>query len=138
MSGYHNAFGYGTTRYFGAGVDGDPDAGKFITAGGITDPVQKKAIEAFVKATKAAGIWTKFYCVYPCVGGTALAHKLNLVNPQDTDAAFRLTFGVSVTHGPNGVNTAVASPLGGDADTHMIPSDAWPLSSPNFAAGILC
>jgi hypothetical protein len=52
---------------------------------------------------KAAGIWTKMKAVYPFIGGTASTHKWNLINPQDTDAAFRLIFNGGWTHSSNGV-----------------------------------
>ena len=40
--------------------------------------------------------------LYPIVGGTATAHKFNLKNPLDTNAAFRLVFAGGVTHSSNG------------------------------------
>jgi hypothetical protein len=41
--------------------------------------------------------------IYPFVGGTASTHKWNLINPQDTDAAFRMVFNGGWTHSANGV-----------------------------------
>ncbi len=37
----------------------------------------------------AAKLWHKIPVIYPYVGGTPVAHKLNLRNPLDTDAAYR-------------------------------------------------
>ena len=87
----------------------DADAQAFITAAGITDATQISAIDTLVKALKAASLWTKFYAIYPFVGGTASTHKWNLCDPRDLDAAFRLAFSGGLTHSatgilPNGVN----------------------------------
>jgi hypothetical protein len=81
----------------------------FLYASEITDNTQKNAINTLVSDLKTAGIWTKMRAVYPFVGGTASTHKWNLINPQDTDAAFRLTFTGGWTHSstgalPNGTN----------------------------------
>lgn len=96
----------------------DTDAQAFITATGITDDNQKSAINDLVVGLKMASLWTKFYAIYPMVGGTAATHKYNLKNTLDTDAAFRLSFFGGWTHSatgakPNGVNAY--------ADTHLSP-----------------
>ena len=74
----------------------DPDAQAFFTAestAGVTlTTTQKTAVNNLVVNLKAANIWTKFKAIYPIVGGTATAHKFNLKNPADTNAAFRLAF----------------------------------------------
>jgi hypothetical protein len=87
----------------------DPDAQAFITAAAITDPTQQAAINTLVVDLKGYGIWTKMKTLYPFVGGSASAHKFNLKDPQDTDAAFRLVFSGGWTHSstgalPNGTN----------------------------------
>ena len=81
----------------------DPDATAFLTATGITDPTITSAIDTLVVDLKAASLWTKIIALYPFVGGTASTHKWNLINPLDTDAAFRLTFFGTPTHNSNGV-----------------------------------
>ena len=50
------------------------------------------AVNNMVKAMVANGIWSKMKAVYPVIGGTAAAHKYNLVDPRDNNAAYRLTF----------------------------------------------
>ena len=87
----------------------DPDAQAFFTAAGITDSTQKSAVNQLVLDLKSYNIWTKMKAVYPFVGGTASAHKFNLKDPQDTNAAFRLVFSGGWTHSstgatPNGTN----------------------------------
>lgn len=97
----------------------DPDAQAFITAASITDPTQQTAINNLVTGLKTDGIWTKMKALYPFVGGTASAHKFNLKDPRDLDAAFRLVFSGGWTHSstgalPNGTNAF--------ADTKLNPS----------------
>jgi hypothetical protein len=95
----------------------DPDAVAFLTAAGITDPTIESAINTLVVDMKTASIWTKMKAVYPFVGGTASTHKWNLVNPLDTDAAFRLNFIGGWTHSANG---ALPNGTNGYANTHII------------------
>ncbi len=81
----------------------DPDAQAFLTATGITDATIDSAVNQLCLDLKSAGIYSKMIAIYPMVGGTANTHKYNLVNPQDTDAAFRLTYGSNVTHSSEGL-----------------------------------
>lgn len=80
----------------------DPDAQAFIDAAGITDATQISAVNQLVLDLKADSLWSKFKAIYPFVGGTASTHKWNLVDPQDTDAAYRLVFNGGITHNSNG------------------------------------
>jgi hypothetical protein len=93
--------------YYNSAYSNETNA--FIFNGAISDATQQSAINTLVSDLKAAGIWTKMKAVYPMVGGTALSHKFNLVNPVDTDAAYRLVFNGGWTHSatgalPNGSN----------------------------------
>jgi hypothetical protein len=102
----------------------------FLYSSEITDNTQKNAINTLVSDLKTAGIWTKMKAVYPFVGGTASTHKWNLINPQDTDAAFRLTFAGGWIHSstgakPNGVN--------GFANTYFSPATSALLNSHHFS-----
>ncbi len=94
----------------------DPDAAAFLSAAGITDPTISSAINTLVVDLKAASIWSKMKAVYPFVGGTASTHKWNLVNPLDTDAAFRLVFNGGWTHSANG---ALPNGTNGYANTYL-------------------
>lgn len=100
----------------------DPDAEDFLTAANITDPDTVSAINDLVIALKAASLWTVWDAIYPFVGGSAYAHKFNLIDPQDLDASFRLTFSGTVTHDANG-----ATPNGttGYMDTHIVPATVF-------------
>lgn len=81
----------------------DPNAEAFLTATGITDETITNAINNLVLDLKANNLWTLMQAIYPFVGGTATTHKYNLVDPQDTDGAFRLGFFNSWTHNSNGI-----------------------------------
>ena len=80
----------------------DPDALAFITAAGITDSDQKAAVNKLVldlKNTGTPSYWSRDILIYPFVGGTAVAHAVNLKNPGTND----LTFGSAISHGPRGI-----------------------------------
>ena len=109
MSHYGFGFGIGQVKKAGA-VSYDADAQAFFTATGITDTTQKSAVNQLVLDLKSYNIWTKMKAVYPMVGGTSTTHKYNLVNPVDSDAAFRLSFSVGWTHSSTG-----ATPNGSSA-----------------------
>jgi hypothetical protein len=81
----------------------DPDAQAFLNATGITDLTITNAINTLVVDLKGYSLWAKMKALYPFVGGTATTHKFNLINPLDTDAAFRLVFNGGWTHSANGV-----------------------------------
>ena len=99
----------------------DGDARAFVSAAGITNSVQMRAIDNLVTSLKSAGIWTKMKAIYPFVGGTANSHKFNLKDPRDLDAAYRLVFSGGWTHTSTG---ALPNGTTGYADTKLIPSSA--------------
>ena len=84
------------TRVWAVAPAYDVDAQAFFTAvegGGDTLTTDEKdGTNTLVVGLKSAGIWTKLKAFYPLVGGTITSQKWNLMNPLDTDAAFRLTF----------------------------------------------
>lgn len=80
----------------------DSNAQAFITAAGITNSQEQNAINQLVLNLKLYGLWTKMKAVYPFVGGTATTQKFNLIDPQDTDAAYRLQFNGAWTHSLTG------------------------------------
>ena len=96
--------GIGVQSFVAAGGAGtDADAQAFITAAAITDVTQQSAINTLVTDLKGYGIWSKMKAIYPFVGGTASAHKFNLKDPRDLDAAFRLVFSGGMLHSSNGI-----------------------------------
>ena len=99
----------------------DANASAFATAAGVTDLTMLRALNNFVISLKAINITLPNFvnftnpassilkASYPFIGGTATAHKLNLINPADTDAAYRLTFTGTVTHNGNGMTPLAGS-----------------------------
>ena len=112
----------------------DPDAQAFLTATGITDPTITSAINTLVVDLKANSLYTKFNAIYPMVGGTSGSMKYNLVDPQDTNAAFRLTFGggtitfASTGMAGNGINSFV--------NTNLVPNSHLSLDNTHISAYI--
>jgi hypothetical protein len=82
---------------------GDSDAIAFINAVATLDTTEQTAINDLVSNLKDAGVWSKMTAVYPLIGGTAASTKWNLVNPQDTNAAFRINWGGGITFDSNGI-----------------------------------
>jgi lysophospholipase L1-like esterase len=109
----------------------DANARAFISVANITDAIQKSAINQFVLDLKAINsIQSNFVnfttptnsvikALYPFIGGSASTHKFNLINPLDTDEAFRLTFNGGITHDSLGIKGDGTS---GYFDTHFNPS----------------
>lgn len=97
----------------------DPDAQAFLTATGITDPTIETAINDLVVDLKAASLWSLFYAIYPLVGGTSTTCKYNLVDPQDTDGAYRLTFSGGWTFSSSGIEGNASNTY---ANTYFVPS----------------
>ena len=95
----------------------DPDAQNFISETGITDIVQKTAINDFVQQLKDSLLWDKFMAIYPMLGGTQQSVKWNLKDPRDLDAAFRLTLYGTPDYSPTGVLFPTNSDY---ADTHFV------------------
>ena len=111
----------------------DADSLAFIAAcasAGVTlaDP-QKSAVNTLVASLKSSGVWNKCKAIYPMIGGAAASHKLNLKDPRDLDAAYRLTFFNAPVHSSNGIawngtnqyaNTHFkANPAIGQNDAHI-------------------
>jgi hypothetical protein len=99
-----------------AGVD--PDAQAFIDVTGISGS-NATAINNLVVSLKNQNLWVDMVAIYPMIGGTATTHKYNLKNPQDTDAAFRLSFAGGWTHDSSGAKPDGVS--GTYANTFFVP-----------------
>ena len=105
----------------------DTDAQAFITAAGITDTTQQSAINTLVTTLKGYGVWSKMKAIYPFVGGTANAHKFNLKDSRDSNAAFRLQFNGGWTHSSTG-----AKPNGTNAYTDTFLNPSTSLTNNNY------
>ena len=121
-----------TTKRFAAGVSYEPETLSYLNALPIVNDSTLYFIATPQQITGAA-IWTAvntfvtnlkntlsltlgtnnlntiFQAIYPFIGDTALMQKWNLVDAQDTNAAYRLVFAGGVVHSsigitPNGTN----------------------------------
>ena len=118
----------------GGGVTYDTDAQALFTASGATNAAQKLAISNFYTAVKAtSGLYAKMKAWYFLFQGSASLNKWNGINPTDSDAAFRLAFNGTVTHGSGGIT---GNGTTGYANTFFAPSAQWTINSGSFGVGI--
>lgn len=104
----------------GGAVVYDADAQAYFTANtSITSAADKNAINTFYLGLKSDGIYTKIKAMYLPIWGSAASCKWNLVNPLDTNAAFRLTFSTGWTFSSGG---ALPNGTSAYADTFYTPS----------------
>lgn len=109
---------------FTANLDTDADA--IVTAQSIVSQNTKINIHNLVTSLKDYGIWSKLYALYPIFANTPTKQKFNWIDPQDTDAAFRLTFnGGTESLERNVIHNASNSYL----DTHFNPSTDYTSTS---------
>lgn len=100
---------------FDSGSGYDSDALAYITAAGLTDPVEIAATNTIVLGIKAASFWSKLKAVYLFLGSSAFSHKFNLIDPT----TYELTFYGGITHDYNGCAWDGST---GYADTGLVPS----------------
>jgi hypothetical protein len=103
-----------------------------LAAGSLT-PTEESAIITLVASLKSSGIWSGLKVFYPFVGTTTQQHKLNLINPSDTDAAFRLTFHGEWLHTSSGL---VGNGSNSWAETHFEPAQNTSENSPSLLIGV--
>ena len=77
----------------------------FFDCAGITNEIQKQAINHLLYNLLDAGLLGKIVALYPMIGGTAVSHSYNLVDTKN----YNLTFYGGWTHSdtgakPNGIN----------------------------------
>ena len=126
--------GTGIGIHNGGGFDSSAQA--FFSATGITGATQQQAINDLVVGLKADGLWSKMKALYPFVtdktsqSDIANQFKYNLVNPVDSDAAFRLVFNGGWTFSSNG---ATPNGTNGYADTKLVPSSVLTQNSTHLS-----
>lgn len=100
-------------------ISGGSLADTFIQNAGITSSIEISAVTTLVNQLESSSLLNEIYAAYPFIGGTSTSNMYNLVNPQDTDEAFRLSFNGGWTFASNG-----ATPNGANAyaDMHLDPS----------------
>ncbi len=102
------------------GVAYDADAQAYFNANTtIISAADKNAINTFYLGLKSDGIYTKIKAMYLPIWGSASASKWNLVNPLDTNAAYRLTFSTGWTYTAQGI---LGNGTSAYADTNLVPS----------------
>lgn len=110
--------------YYNSAYNNETNAFLFSTQ--ITDNTIQTATNTLVSDLKTAGVFTKMKAIYPMVGGTATTCKFNLVNAQDTNAAYRLVFSGGGTFSANGYSPGGVN---GYANTFLIPSTAYSVAN---------
>lgn len=101
----------------GGAVVYDADALAYFTANTtITSTADKNAINTFYLGLKSDGIYTKIKAMYLPIWGSAASCKWNLVNPLDSNAAYRLTFSTGWTFSSGG---ALPNGISAYADTFL-------------------
>lgn len=100
----------------------DPDAQAYFNANtAITSTADKNAINTFYLGLKSDGIYSKIKAMYLPIWGSSATCKWNLINPLDTDGAFRLTFSNGFTYSNSGITGNGTSAY---IDTYFTPSTA--------------
>jgi len=94
----------------------DTAATTFITNSGITDTLQKSAINDLVVQLKKDTLWDKFLALYPMIGGTDATTKWNLKDARDLDNAYRISWNGAPSFKSTGVTCLAATDWG---DTHL-------------------
>lgn len=126
MSSFTFGFNYGRAKKAG-GVSYDADASAYFTENtSITSDADKNAINTFYLGLKSDGIYTKIKAMYLPIWGSAASSKWNLVNPLDTNAAFRLTFATGFTFTSSGMTGNAASAY---AETYLNPFSSLTLNN---------
>jgi hypothetical protein len=97
---------------------------EFIEVTGITGS-EAEAIITLVTDLEDNNLWSKMKVIYPMIGGNADTMKYNLVNPQDTDAAYRITWTGSNTFDSNGVTFGGNTSSYGDTHINLSASAAF-------------
>lgn len=70
----------------------DGDAARFLQVTGVTGQNEVFALNTLVQKLKYANLWARYQIIYPFLGTTSTTQKFNLKNPQDTNAAYRISF----------------------------------------------
>ena len=94
------------------GVTYDADAQAYFTANtAITSDADKNAINTLFLNAKSKGYYTKIKMWNFPIWSSATANKWNLVNPLDTDAAFRFTYTTGWSHTSSGMTGTNANAI---------------------------
>lgn len=104
----------------------DTDAQAYFTAASITSTTEKDAWNTFVLAAKSNGYWSKFFAIYPFLGGTSSSCSYNAKNT----ATFQISWTGSLTFNSTGL-VGHSSNSYGNTGFNM-NSSGWTNSSASF------
>jgi hypothetical protein len=102
------------------GASYDADAQAYFTANtSITSDADKTAINDFYLGLKTDSIYTKMKAMYLPIWSSSASNKWNILNPVDSDAAYRLVFSTGWTQASTGIKGNGTSAY---IDTFILPS----------------
>lgn len=78
----------------------DPDVKKYRDKSGVSDGVIISIVNTYVLELKQAGLWSKFYAIYPFLGGTSATTSYNL---KDADY-YKINWAGTMSYGTLGVD----------------------------------
>jgi len=78
----------------------DADVKKYKDKSGVSDGVIISIVNTYVLELKAAGLWSKFYAIYPFLGGTSSTTSYNL---KDADF-YKINWAGTMSYGTLGVD----------------------------------
>lgn len=100
----------------------DQTVADWAAVAGVTatnNPTLLYAYSDFFTYLKANSLFTKLQAVYCLSAGTSTNTKYNIIDPQDTDAAFRIVWNGGLTFSSSGV---ISNGTTGYGDTKYIPN----------------
>ncbi len=111
------------------GGGNEPYTQDFIDAWGLSDATIIAAMNDFEAGLTSDGEIdhsnpsnNKWYAIYLTVGGSVGFHKINFLNPADTDGAYRATFSGTWTHSATGIQANGTDTL---AQSHFNALTVW-------------
>lgn len=125
-------------RHFMRAPSIDPVSAAYLAAveaqGGTVTPAIRTAIRGLVNniTNTYPTLLAKLFAIYPYTGGVAGSHSLNLLDPRDNDAAYRISWTGGVTHDANGITGNGSTGFG---DTHF---NASTTGFTNVSGGLSC
>lgn len=103
----------------GTSGNNSSEAGAFLVTAGIIDYTQTIAVNYLVDSLKDTGLWTKMKVIYPFVGATETAHRLNLKDPTIN----ALTFS-NITHSSTGISATNIASIGSAVSAYSSVNDS--------------
>jgi hypothetical protein len=109
----------------------DTESTAYFSAESITSSTEKNAVDTnLVKGLKTDALFTHFKIQYPFLGSL---HARNLMNPADTNAAFRISYVGGWTHDAAGSTGNGTNNYG---DTHFVPDTNLTLADSTIVIAI--